>query len=238
MAEEVVAEKCPVRVNKGEAVAGIASYWLAILGFFSILGAGVLFCYVFWAIAIPLGCASLVLGRERPRRKRWFLRGTIGISLALGGMVFFYDQTYPSVLKTKIPPVTYVDAPLPEILKDFCQHAHEQQHSVSFAMYERELRDQMVTLRTSREMGLKGALRKLTEAAECSFDYGVCPVGSVVILGHIWIFRKDEFPQNREFELTVEYDRILEQDWACEDMYEHEETERSGDGSLEEDRLP
>lgn len=238
MAEEVGSDKLPTEVNKGGIVSGVASCGAAILGFLAIFSSIIDLCCLVWMIAVLFGVMSLLLGVRKPRRNRWFLQGTIGISLALGGIVFFYDQTYPSVFKTRIPPVNYVDVPLPEILQDFCRHAHEQQHSVRFAMYERELRDQKVTLRTSREMGLKRALRKLTEAAECSFDYGVCPVGSVVILGHIRVFRKDEFAQNGEFELTVEYDRILQRDWACEDMYEHEETERSGEGFLEEDMLP
>jgi hypothetical protein len=179
-----------------------ASDAFLLLGFLS-LPTNAAFCNVFWGAALFFGLLSLVTASRKPRQKRWFVPGTIGVVLPALAIIFLGPSTYPSQMRVKIPQVNYVDGPLTQILQDFCKQAEKQKHPVSFALHEEELRDQKVTFRTTRPMRLKKALLKLTKAARCSFRYGICAVGNAVILGPIRIFRDHAFKESGEGQLLL-----------------------------------
>lgn len=202
MAEDNAADIGPENKTKSGTGLGIASCLLALVG-----GGIFLFRWFFWFVAILLGLVSLRAAGRRPRRKGWFLWGTLGIALAAAGILYAAIADYPSVLRMTIPPVNHLERPLPEVLQDFCRHVHNQGRCVSFALHEGDLKVQRTTFRTMGPMSLRQALRKLTRSAGCSFSYRRCGTcGAIVPWIAIWKHHRAR--QEGESRLVIRHDEI------------------------------
>ncbi|NQT82220.1 hypothetical protein HQ563_04310 [bacterium] len=194
----------------------------------AIVVAGMGFPWLYLLVLIFLVLASVRAYRRRPRPKRWFVPGTIGLALVVGGIILGALFCGPDPLYVRISPVSYIETPLPEVLQDLCRHLDNRGSSVRFVLRGEELKGKTTSFRTRRKMKLREVLEKLTERAGCSFHYGVCGTGGG-LLGPITISSANGGPRNDEVELWIEHDRIVEYGGGSNEdcQAEAEETEKS-----------
>jgi len=192
------------RTHKRGRVAGVASCVFAVLA-----GCTLFLRWLFIFVAVLLAIASLGAAAQPPKRKGWFLWGTLGVFLAAAAGTYSTFLDYPSVLRTTISPVSCVQMPLPEILQDLCRRVHERGRYISFAVHEADLKVEKVTFRITDATTLREALRRLRRSAACSFRYRRCGTCGAIV-PWITVFREHRAPRAGEEILLISHDRMRE----------------------------
>lgn len=156
---------------------------------------------VFWGspFLLLVVMASVRRYRRRPRPRTWFAPGVIGLLLvAECAALSIVTRDRNHVLSIRIPPLTYEESPVSEVLLDIAQHVHSRGRDVDFFLYGEALKATPVSLRTQKKTTLKRLLEGLADHVGCSFRCLTHCTG-----GLVFVYRGDREQRRGKLQMVI-----------------------------------